>query len=267
MSDFLLDVAQEQRERAAALRSRRRELERRAARRRASRSLTSDLRAASRGGAVAVIAEVKRRSPAAGELATIADPGALALEYAAGGAAAISVLTEERHFRGSLEDLARVRDCVRLAVLRKDFIVDELQLLEARAYGADAVLLIAELLDDDRLLGLLRAARELGLEALVEAHEPEALDRAIRSGADAIGINQRDLRTLELDRGTAARLASRVPADRVLVAESGVAVPADVRALPPRVDAVLVGTALVGAAAAHRLVRDLGAARRAEVFP
>ncbi|HKW78366.1 MAG TPA: indole-3-glycerol-phosphate synthase, partial [Candidatus Limnocylindria bacterium] len=152
-------------------------------------------------------------------------------------------------------------------VLRKDFIVDELQIVEAHAYGADAILLIAELFDDGTLERLLRAARDLGLGALVEAHEPEALDRAIASGAALIGINQRDLRTLELDRGTATRYASRVPADRVLVAESGLAVAADVRALPPRVDAILVGTALVGARDASRLLRQLVEARRAEVSP
>ncbi|OLC57813.1 MAG: hypothetical protein AUH85_02340 [Chloroflexi bacterium 13_1_40CM_4_68_4] len=268
MSDFLASIAEEQRARVAALRPRRRELAAHVeSRAREPLDLAAALRSASARGAVAVIAEVKRRSPAAGELATIADPGALALEYALGGAAAISVLTESPHFHGSLGDLARVRDCVRLPVLRKDFIVDELQLLEALAYGADAVLLIAELFAQEILGSLLRAAGELGLGALVEAHEPEALDRAITSGATVIGINQRDLRTLELDRGTAARLAGHVPADRVLVAESGVALPADVRALPLRVDAILVGTALVGSIEAHRLVRDLADARRAEVSP
>ena len=266
MSDFLATVAEEQRARVAALRSRRRELAGHAkSLGRTPLDLAAALRSAGAGGAVAIIAEVKRRSPAAGELGAITDPGALALQYAVGGAAAISVLTEGPHFHGSLDDLSRVRDCVRLPVLRKDFIVDELQLLEALAYGADAVLLIAELFEDAVLAGLVRAARDLGLSPLVEAHEPEALDRAIASGATIIGINQRDLRTLELDRGTVARLAGHVPADRVLVAESGVAVPADVRALPPRVDAVLVGSALVRAAEARALVRDLADARRAEV--
>ena len=266
MSDFLATVADEQRARVAALRPRRGELVRASrSRRDPPRDLVAALRAASRVGAVAVIAEVKRSSPASGALAPIADPGALALEYARGGAAAISVLTEERHFHGSLGDLARVRDCVRVPVLRKDFVVDELQLVEAHAYGADAALLIAELFDDLALAHMVRASRALGLAALVEAHEPEALDRAVASGADVIGINQRDLRTLALDAGTVARLASRVPADRVLVAESGVASVADVRALPARVNAILVGTALVAAREAHRLVRDLAEARRAEV--
>ena len=266
--NFLSTVAEEQRARVAALRPRRRELERSADRRRGpSRDLAGALRAAARDGAVAVLAEVKRRSPSAGELAPIADPGALAIDYASGGAAAISVLTEERHFLGSVADLARVRDCVRIPVLRKDFVVDELQLLEARAYGADAVLLIAELCDDDALARLVSVARELGLGALVEAHEPEAFDRALASGAEIVGINQRDLRTLELDRTTLSRLAPRVPADRVLVAESGIAVAADVRMLPARVEAILVGTALVGSPDSRRLVRELRDARRVEVSP
>lgn len=266
MSDFLAQVADEQRERVRALRASRQEVGRRSQRRPGPiRDLEAALRAVATHGAVAVIAELKRRSPSGGDLADIPDPGAVALRYAVGGAAGISVLTEEAHFHGSLGDLARVRDCVLLPVLRKDFLVDELQVVEAHAFGADAVLLIAELLDEKALAGMLRAARDLGMRALVEAHEPEALDRAIASGAALIGINQRDLRTLELDRGTVARLATRVPADRVLVAESGVAVPGDVRSLPPRVDAILVGTALVGARESHRLVRDLAEARRAEV--
>lgn len=262
MTDFLAEVATEQRERVAALRQRRGELARRAAERRSTRDLARALRERKAAGDVPIIAEVKRASPTAGAIGAIDDPGALALQYAVGGAAAISVLTEERHFGGTLADLARVSETVRLPVLRKDFIVDALQLLEARAYGADAVLLIAELLDARGLAALLAAARELGLAALVEAHEEEALDLAVASGAELIGINQRDLRSLALDATTLERLASRVPPDRVLVAESGIASAAEVRALPPRVDALLVGTALVAAAAPHRLVRELADARR-----
>lgn len=262
MRDFLAQVAEEQRARVAERRRHSRDiLLRSEAREGPIRDLEAALRAVRAHGGLAVIAEVKRRSPATGELAPVADPGALALEYAVGGAVAISVLTEERHFSGTLGDLARVRDCVLLPVLRKDFLVDELQVLEAHAYGADAVLLIAELLDDDALDRQLRLARQLGMRAIVEAHEPAALDRAVASGAALIGVNQRDLRTLELDPTTVARLAERVPPDRMLVAESGIAGPADVRALPARVDAILVGTALVGAAQSHRLVRDLAAAR------
>ncbi len=266
MTDFLAEVAAEQRARVAEGRSRRRDVLARSQRRVGPpRDLRAALRSVSAHGGVAVIAEVKRRSPVAGTLAAIADPGALALEYAVGGASAISVLTEEHHFAGSLGDLARVRECVLLPVLRKDFVIDELQVLEAHAHGADAVLLIAELLGDAALEHLLAVARELGLQVVVEAHEAEALDRAVASGASLVGINQRDLRTLELDPTTVERLAARVPADRVLVAESGIAAPADVRALPARVDAILVGTALIGANSAHHLVRELADARRPRV--
>lgn len=268
MTDFLAQVAAEQRVRVRQRRAQRDELLRRSYERRGpARDLIGALRAARERDGIGLLAEVKRRSPALGELAAILDPGALALEYALGGAAAISVLTEERHFAGSLADLERVRDCVLVPVLRKDFVIDELQIVEAHAHGADAVLLIAELLDDAALARLLRAAGDLGLQALVEAHEPEAMDRAIASGARLLGVNQRDLRTLALDPGTAARLADRVPPDRLLVAESGLAGAGDVRALPARVDAVLVGTALVGAVSAHRMVRELVGARRAPVQP
>lgn len=263
MRDFLAEVVDERRERVAALRPRRAELAERSARRASPpRDLARALRARAAAGDVPVIAEVKRRSPSAGDIVRIDDPAPLALEYALGGAAAISVLTEERHFRGSLSDMERVRETVRLPVLRKDFIVDELQVLEAHAHGADAVLLIADALDDHALGSLLAAARELGLAALVEAHADDALDHAVASGAELIGINQRDLRTLELDVRTIARLAPRVPADRLLVAESGIATAADVRALPARVDALLVGTALAGAGSPRRLVRELVEARR-----
>lgn len=264
MSDFLAQVVAEQRVRVAeVLRPIRRALrERSAARRDPPRDLAAALRERGAAGFVAVIAEVKRRSPSAGELARIPDPATLALRYALGGAAAISVLTEERHFEGTVADLARVRESVRVPVLRKDFIVDELQLLEAHAYGADAALLIADALDAPALHALVDAAAALGLGVLLEAHEEDALERAVATGAPVIGINQRDLRSLELERDTVARLAARVPADRVLVAESGIARDADVRALPSRVDAVLVGTALVGAPEPHERVRELASVGR-----
>lgn len=264
MTDFLEQVVAERRERVVdILRPMRRALEERsAARRDRPRDFAAALRERVGAGHVAVIAEVKRRSPSTGELARIPDAATLALYYALGGAAAISVLTEERHFGGSVADLARVRESVRVPVLRKDFIVDELQLVEAHAHGADAVLLIADALETAELRALLDAATALGLGVLLEAHEEDALERAIATSAPVIGINQRDLRSLELESDTVARLASRVPADRVLVAESGIAHASDVRALPSRVDAVLVGTALIGLSDPHERVRELAAVTR-----
>ncbi len=193
-----------------------------------------------------VIAEVKRRSPSKGDLAEIPDPAALAAQYAAGGAAAISVLTEERRFGGSLADLRAVRAAVEIPVLRKDFMVTGYQLLEARAAGADLVLLIVAALDEDTLRRLHDQARELGLTVLVEVHDEPETERAVELGAELIGVNARNLKTLAVDPGTLARLAPLVPQDRVLVAESGITGPEDVQRfvhLGARV--VLVGEALV----------------------
>ena len=193
-----------------------------------------------------VIAEVKRRSPSKGDLAEIADPAALATEYAAGGAAAISVLTEERRFGGSLDDLRAVRAAVDVPVLRKDFIVTPYQLVEARAAGADLALLIVAALDDDELAGLHNEARELGLTVLVEVHDEAETERAVALGAELIGVNARNLKTLEVDVDTFGRLAPLVPADRVLVAESGITGPTDVkRFVAEGAQVVLVGEALV----------------------
>jgi indole-3-glycerol phosphate synthase len=199
-----------------------------------------------RGAGSSVIAEVKRRSPSKGDLATIADPAALALEYAAGGAAAISVLTEERRFGGSLDDLRAVRAAVDVPVLRKDFIVEPYQLVEARAAGADLALLIVAALDDDRLRELHDLAGELGLTVLVEVHDEAETERAVALGAELVGVNARDLKTLAVDPGTFGRLAPLVPGDRVLVAESGISGPDDVRRFVDEgARAVLVGEALV----------------------
>jgi len=193
-----------------------------------------------------VIAEVKRRSPSKGDLAEIPDPAALAQEYAAGGAAAISVLTEERRFGGSLEDLRAVRAAVDVPVLRKDFIVTPYQLVEARAAGADLALLIVAALDDEELTRLYREALGLGLTPLVEVHDEEETERAVALGAELIGVNARNLRTLEVDVDTFGRLAPRVPDDRVLVAESGITGPTDVkRFVAEGARVVLVGEALV----------------------
>ncbi len=157
-----------------------------------------------RAAGSSVIAEVKRRSPSKGDLADIPDPAALAAAYARGGAAAISVLTEERRFGGSLDDLRAVRAAVDVPVLRKDFIVTGYQLLEARAAGADLVLLIVAALDDDQLRRLHDEARELGLTVLVEVHDEAETERAVALGAELVGVNARNLKTLEVDDGTFA---------------------------------------------------------------
>ena len=193
-----------------------------------------------------VIAEVKRRSPSKGDLADIPDPAVLATEYAAGGAAAISVLTEQRRFGGSLDDLRAVRAAVDVPVLRKDFIVTTYQLVEGRAAGADLALLIVAALDDDTLRRLHDEARELGLTVLVEVHDEAETERAVELGAELIGVNARNLKTLEVDDTTFGRLAPQIPDDRVLVAESGIAGPTDVkRFVAEGAHAVLVGEALV----------------------
>ena len=160
-----------------------------------------------RADGVAVIAEVKRSSPSKGELAPIADPAALAADYEAGGAHVISVLTEQRRFGGSLADLAAVRAAVDVPVLRKDFIVTSYQLWEARAYGADLVLLIVAALEQNALTSLVERAESLGLTPLVEVHDEEEVARAVDAGAKVIGVNARNLKTLEVDRDTFARVA------------------------------------------------------------
>jgi indole-3-glycerol phosphate synthase len=226
-------------------------------------SFVGALRAARSAGRIAVIAEVKRRSPALGTLAADADPVALARSYAAAGAAAISVLTEPRHWGGSVDDLAAVARAVDVPVLYKDIVVDERQLLEAEASGASAVLLIAEALDDPTLAAFVSRASELGMTALVEAHEHRAFARAVASGAVAVGVNARNLRVpSELDRERIDALHGLAHVDQLLVAESGIATVADVLALPGRVDAVLVGTALMTAPDPGALVRSLADVRR-----
>ena len=193
-----------------------------------------------------VIAEVKRRSPSKGALADIPDPADLARRYAAGGAAAISVLTEQRRFGGSLDDLRAVCAAVDVPVLRKDFIVTSYQVVEARAAGADLVLLIVAALDDATLRRLHDEARELGLTVLVEVHDEAETERAVDLGAELIGVNARNLKSLQIHDDTFGRLAPLVPEDRVRVAESGIFGPADVkRFVAEGAHAVLVGEALV----------------------
>ncbi|GAA1061330.1 indole-3-glycerol phosphate synthase TrpC [Agromyces bracchium] len=195
---------------------------------------------------VKVIAEIKRSSPSRGSLAAIDDPAALARTYELGGASAISVLTEGRKFGGSLADLESVRAAVSLPVLRKDFIASAYQVFEARAAGADLVLLIVAALDDATLAELYGLITELGMTALVETHSAEELDRAAQLGAKLIGVNARDLTTFELDRDLFGRVADRFPAGAIKVAESAVLSAADVAHYRAAgADAVLVGEALV----------------------
>lgn len=195
---------------------------------------------------LAVIAEVKRRSPSKGDLAEIQDPAALAATYATGGAAAISVLTEQRRFNGSLADLDAVRARVDVPVLRKDFMVDEYQFLEARAHGADLVLLIVASLDDHELTRFLHLARQLGMTPLVETHTAEEVDRALDAGAELIGVNNRNLKTLDVDLATFAGLSERIGDKAVRVAESGIMSAADAaRVRAEGADVILVGEALV----------------------
>jgi indole-3-glycerol phosphate synthase len=199
--------------------------------------------------AVGVIAEVKRRSPSAGPIAPALDPARLARDYARGGAAAISVLTDAPHFGGSLADLEAVRHAVALPVLRKDFLIDPLQLLEARAAGASAVLLIVRILDPAELRALSRLARDLGLARLVEIHSRAELDRAVELAPEAIGVNSRDLDTLRVARDASGPLLAEIPEGILAVAESGISSRADVTHLAASgADAVLVGTAVARAA-------------------
>jgi indole-3-glycerol phosphate synthase len=217
-----------------------------------------DVMSALRGDDVAVIAEVKRSSPSKGALAAIADPAALAADYEAGGAKVISVLTEQRRFGGSLKDLAAVRDAVRVAVLRKDFVVSSYQLWETRAHGADMALLIVAALPQTALISLVERAVSIGLVPLVEVHDEEELDRAVEAGARIIGVNARNLATLEVDRTVFARLAPRIPDGIIKIAESGVRGPHDLLAYAAAgADAVLVGESLVTGRDPRSAVADL----------
>lgn len=195
---------------------------------------------------IAVISEVKRRSPSKGDLAVALDPTFLAKQYEAGGASCLSVLTDLEFFGGSVADLQAARAACSLPVLRKDFTVGVVDVVEARLMGADCVLLIAAALDDDELHDLHALAHELGLDALVEIHDEAELERALAVGADLIGVNQRDLVTFGVDTERAVRLAPRMPAGVVRVAESGIRGPDDARVLADAgYHAVLVGESLV----------------------
>lgn len=214
------------------------------------------------GGDLAVIAEIKRRSPSKGDLAAGLDPVDLARRYEQGGAACLSVLTDEEFFGGSVDDLVAARGACSLPVLRKDFTVSARDVCDARLMGADCVLLIAAALDDAELRAFVALARELGIDALVEIHDEPELDRALAAGADLVGVNQRDLVTFAVDTARALRMAPRMPVGVVRVAESGIGGAADAAALATAgYHAVLVGEHLVtsgDAAAAVAALRTAG---------
>ncbi len=200
------------------------------------------------GKPLRAIAEIKRASPSAGAIRPDADPAAVAREYARAGAAAISVLTDVHFFDGRLAFLEQVRAAVGLPALRKDFLVDPYQLFEARAAGADAVLLIVAALEDAALEAMIAGAGRLGMDALVEAHGEAEVERAVAAGATVVGVNHRDLATFTIDMSLTARIRPRVPDSVILVAESGIRGPDDVRALAEAgADAILVGETLMRA--------------------
>lgn len=204
-----------------------------------------------------IIAEIKRRSPSRGNLGCEMSTQELARAYERGGAAAISVLTDGAHFGGSLADLQRAREVTSLPLLRKDFIIDEYQLFEAKAYGADAILLIVGLLKPEELARLLSVAREIGLDALVEVHSEEELERAFSAGADIIGVNSRDLRTLAVDTAAFYRLIPLIPEGSLSVAESGISQPDELRALRELgADAALIGTAIASCDDPERKLKE-----------
>ncbi|MBI5095032.1 MAG: indole-3-glycerol phosphate synthase TrpC [Candidatus Hydrogenedentes bacterium] len=217
-----------------------------------------DFRAALRLEGISLIAEVKRASPAKGVLMADLDPVEVAGAYEQGGARAISVLTDERFFRGSLDDLTTVHKHVAVPCLRKDFTIDEYQIYEARAAEADAILLIVGILSDEQIKDYLALAVSLGMAALVETHDEAEIERALAAGARIIGINNRNLKTFEVDINTSIRLKKLVPGGKVLVSESGIHTREHVRILENGgVDAILVGEALVTSNDINAKIREL----------
>jgi len=214
-------------------------------------------------GELAVVAEVKRRSPSKGDLAVTIDPAHIAMAYARGGATCLSVLTDEQWFGGSPGDLQAARKVVDLPVLRKDFTVDARDVARARIMGADAILLIVAALDDNELRDFHAIAGELDLDVLVEVHNEAELERAVAIGADLIGVNQRDLVTFEVDTDRAMRVAASMPPDVLRVAESGIGAPDDARRLAEAgFHAILVGESVVTADDPAQSVADLRVPRR-----
>jgi indole-3-glycerol phosphate synthase len=254
--DVLARIVETKRTEVQTLRGREAELRARAGDAAPARPFAAALGEA---GTVSLVAEVKRRSPGAGAIALGLDPVARARAYHEGGARALSVLTDRTWFQGSLDDLVGVRDAVPLPVLRKDFTIDERQVWEARAAGADAVLLIVRILDDRRLEELRLLAEDLGMAALVEAHDEEEVGRAVASGARILGINNRDLRTFTTRIEVTLALVRHVPPGVTLVSESGISGRSQVERLAAEgVDAILVGEALVRAGDPVAAARSLG---------
>ena len=241
----------------AAARQERVPLDERIAQAEAAKPVNAENALRPRLDAVGIIAEIKRASPSKGPLADIPDPVWLAGEYEAGGASAISVLTESRKFLGSLDDLVMVSETVDIPVLRKDFLTTRYQVVEARAHGASMVLLIMAALDDNTAAELLQETRRWGMNALVEAHSADEVARAVDLGADIIGINARDLTTFQVDISLFGRLRGMIPSGVVAVAESAVSSPEDVaRYRGEGADYVLVGEALVTGANPQKTVRE-----------
>lgn len=256
MADVLRDIVAGVREDVAARAARLPLAELKA--RAASTPAAKDALAALRAPGVGVIAEVKRRSPSKGSLASIGDPAALAACYESGGARMISVLTEQRRFGGSLDDLDAVRARVSIPVLRKDFVIGSYQVHEARAHGADVVLLIVAALEQNALIGLRERIESLGMTALVEVHTEDEASRALDAGARVIGVNARDLKTLNVDRSTFERIAPGLPSGIIKIAESGVRGPHDlIEYAAAGADAVLVGEGLVTTTDPRQAVADL----------
>jgi indole-3-glycerol phosphate synthase len=254
-------IVAEAHERAAALKSAEDSLVIAAGQRRPTRSLRDALRRSD----VAVIAEVKRRSPSKGWINANLSAVEQALSYEQGGASAISILTEPVHFGGSIDDLRSVLQAVRVPVLKKDFHVDPIQLVEAKALGASAALLIARALSPDALVQMTEKARELGLEVVVEIRDELELERALAVGAEIIGINNRNLETLIIDHGTSERLVSEIPASIIAIAESGVSGRADIeRVAGAGANAVLVGSSISAANDPVAAVRDLTGVSRTD---
>ena len=254
MPTTLNDILKSTSARVQATRSQRRVFEQEVA----ASTPPPDFAVALRAGTVSVVAEIKRRSPSAGVIAPNLDPVQLARDYVYGGAAAISVLTEPEFFGGSLEDLRKVRSATPLPILRKDFVLDPIQVLEARAAGASAILLIARALDDIQLAELHACATDLGLAAVVETHGPDELERAMQIGPSIVGINSRDLDTFSVDVDRILPMLRRIPPEILAIAESGIESRTDVEKVAEAgADAVLIGTHLARQKMPSEAVRAL----------